>query len=102
MDTNHNVSRSGFPSLLVSYLSFPDHFSVYAAAFSAGHADDGGLSVTKPDPGVDPGHKEAFAPPAGEPVEGWVEADIEFELHIPCQGSLLLGDGRIGASQADG
>ena len=75
----------------------PDDFSVYVAAIDAGHPNYGVLPVTEPDPGVDPGDKEPLAAMAGETPEGWVETDVELELHFPCESGLFLRYDRVGA-----
>ena len=69
MNAHHLVSRSDFPSPVECYLSFVEDFAIHPAAIGAGDAEDGGLAVTEPDPGVHPWHQESLAPAAGETLE---------------------------------
>ena len=53
-------------------------------------------------PRVDSGHEEALAAAAGEPLEGWVEADVEPEPELSCEEGLGFCEVWVGAGELDG
>jgi len=78
-----------------------DYSPVYPSAIGACNADDGLLSVAEPNPGVDPGDEEALAPPAGEPAQRRVEADVEPQFDPPGHGRLFLRQRQVGVREVD-